>query len=127
DGDCTEPACGDGFHNPVALVADGGHAEECDDGPLNSDTTPDACRTNCLLPFCGDAVTDPDSGEQCDSAGVNIATCDFDCTFPVCGDGLANAAAGEQCDEDLDGDGIADNTADCDRDCSSPVCGDALT
>src|SRR6185436_16742974 len=32
--------------------------EECDDGAANSDTTADACRTNCTLPRCGDGVPD---------------------------------------------------------------------
>ena len=41
--------CGNGFTDP---------GEECDDGPFNSDTTPDACRTNCILPRCGDGVPD---------------------------------------------------------------------
>lgn len=43
------PGCGDGTIDP---------GEECDDGALNSDTTPDACRTNCQLPSCGDGVED---------------------------------------------------------------------
>jgi hypothetical protein len=38
--------------------------EECDDGAANSDTQPDACRTSCRLPFCGDLVVD--TGEDCD-------------------------------------------------------------
>jgi hypothetical protein len=45
----ADPNCGNG-------VLDAG--EECDDGPLNSDTTPDACRTNCRLAGCGDGVED---------------------------------------------------------------------
>jgi cysteine-rich repeat protein len=54
------PGCGDG-------VLDEG--EECDDGHyVNSDSEPDACRTDCLAPFCGDGVVD--SGEQCDDAGA---------------------------------------------------------
>jgi uncharacterized repeat protein (TIGR01451 family) len=32
--------------------------EECDDGPLNSDTEPDACRTSCRRAGCGDGVAD---------------------------------------------------------------------
>jgi len=41
--------CGNGVTDP---------GEECDDGLLNSDTTPDACRTTCILPRCGDGVPD---------------------------------------------------------------------
>jgi hypothetical protein len=48
-------SCGNGM-----LEAD----EECDDGAANSDTQPDACRTSCRLPFCGDLVVD--TGEDCD-------------------------------------------------------------
>jgi MYXO-CTERM domain-containing protein len=48
-------SCGDGVVTPE---------EACDDGPANSDSVPDACRTNCSQPRCGDVVID--SGEQCD-------------------------------------------------------------
>jgi FG-GAP-like repeat len=46
--------CGDGMTQPEL-------GEECDDGPNNSNTTPDACRTNCKSPVCGDGTAD--SGE----------------------------------------------------------------
>ena len=45
------PVCGDG-------VLEG--FEECDNGGLNSDTAPDACRLDCKAASCGDNV---DSGE----------------------------------------------------------------
>jgi cysteine-rich repeat protein len=86
--------CGDGI---LATTC-----EVCDAGAGNSDTTPDACRTDCRLPTCGDGVTD--AGEQCDDG--NLASCDG-CdgfcdteTGTVCGDGLA-APLGcpEQCDD----------------------------
>ncbi len=51
------PGCGDG-------VLEG--AEACDDGEANSSTLPDACRSDCTLPFCGDGVTD--RGEDCDDS-----------------------------------------------------------
>ena len=41
--------CGNG-------VVDAG--EDCDDGAANSDTAPDACRTDCSSPRCGDGVND---------------------------------------------------------------------
>ncbi|MFC1609823.1 SBBP repeat-containing protein [Myxococcota bacterium] len=47
--------CGDG-------VVEG--AEECDDGPDNSDLDKDGCRTSCVTACCGDGVRD--SGEDCD-------------------------------------------------------------
>ena len=42
--------------------------EECDDGEANSDTSADACRTDCTLPACGDGVTD--GGETCDDGAT---------------------------------------------------------
>jgi MYXO-CTERM domain-containing protein len=71
-GTCLAAACGDGF------VQTG--VEECDDGPMNSDTEPDACRTWCGPPQCGDGVVDMD--EECDQGndnGADDALCDFDC------------------------------------------------
>jgi hypothetical protein len=56
------PSCGDG-------VLDSGTGEQCDDGPDNSDTEPDACRTDCTLAHCGDAVVD--TGETCDDGPAN--------------------------------------------------------
>ena len=47
------PFCGDGVRQGV---------EECDEGASNSDTMPDACRTDCTLPRCGDGALD--SGEE---------------------------------------------------------------
>jgi cysteine-rich repeat protein len=93
--------CGDGVVTPGF--------EECDDGAANSDTAPGACRTNCLLPACGDTVID--DGEQCDDG--NTASCDGcsgSCVAEpgvVCGDGIPEPACGEQCDDGntLSGDG----------------------
>ena len=56
---CQLHRCGDG-------VTDPGLGEECDQGVNNSDSTPDACRTDCTLPACGDGVIDPGLGEQCE-------------------------------------------------------------
>jgi cysteine-rich repeat protein len=70
DCDCAPPGCGDGVRQGD---------EACDSGPANSDTTPDACRTNCRLPACGDGVVDAE--EECDegaangAAGACTATC----------------------------------------------------
>jgi cysteine-rich repeat protein len=61
--------CGDG-------VATGN--EPCDQGPQNSDTIPNRCRTNCTLPRCGDGVRD--SGEECDDGNVIAGDgCDYLC------------------------------------------------
>ena len=53
--DLLAPGCGDGHLD---------EGEECDSGPANSDTKPDACRTSCRKASCGDGV--PDTGEACD-------------------------------------------------------------
>ena len=68
EGVCFLPYCGSGF-----LAA----GEQCDwgsgvggapctgpDGGCNSDTIPNACRTNCVAAHCGDGVID--EGERCD-------------------------------------------------------------
>jgi len=47
--------------------------EDCDDGPDNSDTTPNTCRTNCQNPDCGDSVID--SGETCDDGNTASSDC----------------------------------------------------
>jgi cysteine-rich repeat protein len=53
--------------------------ESCDDGPGNSDVTPDACRTNCAISHCGDGVVDYadecDDGNNVDGDGCS-ATCE---------------------------------------------------
>lgn len=51
--------CGDGLLSGT---------EQCDNGTGNSDTVPDACRSNCALPRCGDFVVD--STEQCDDGNA---------------------------------------------------------
>ena len=81
--------------------------EECDDGVANSDSDPDACRTDCRQAYCGDGVID--GGEICDDerlAGASCVTlgyskgtlaCAPDCTPDLtdctrCGDGVAEGA-----------------------------------
>jgi cysteine-rich repeat protein len=58
--------------------------EECDQGAGNSDTEPDACRTNCMLPYCGDGVQD--TREACDDGNdVDGDGCQTDCTITPSG------------------------------------------
>jgi len=67
--------CGDG------ILDDG---EECDDGDANSDTDPDACRTDCTLPYCGDGVLD--TGEECDDGNNDDGDgCSAECTIEMMG------------------------------------------
>ena len=61
--------CGDGIVNSPT--------EECDDGENNANVA-DACRTDCLLPKCGDGILDSD--EECDDSNLwNIDGCDDTC------------------------------------------------
>jgi hypothetical protein len=57
-----EPSCLFDFTGCVANPVCGNGVveinEECDNGPQNSDTVPDACRTNCKSARCGDDVID---------------------------------------------------------------------
>jgi MYXO-CTERM domain-containing protein len=64
--------CGDG-------VAQEAFGEECDEGDDNSDTTSDACRTNCHPASCGDGIVD--NGEDCDEGEANddSGVCHTDC------------------------------------------------
>jgi cysteine-rich repeat protein len=80
-GSCELPACGDGIVDdapefgetcdpPDGTLCDASckllscgngvldEGEECDDGTGNSNTTPDACRTDCTAAGCGDMVID---------------------------------------------------------------------
>jgi cysteine-rich repeat protein len=101
--------CGSG------IVSEG---EACDDGPENSDTMPDACRTDCTIPRCGDGVAD--TGEQCDDGNeARDDECMPNCTVD-CGNGRIDE--GEECDN---GPENSDTAADaCRTDCTNPRCGD---
>ena len=112
---CLLPFCGD------AILDQG---EACDDGELNSDELPDACRTSCALPSCGDDVID--EGEECDDGLLNSDAfpdvCRMGCVLPWCGDGIQDE--GEECDA---GEGNSDELPDvCRTDCALPVCGDGV-
>lgn len=67
--------------------------EQCDEGAANSNDEPDACRTNCLLPTCGDGVVD--SGESCDDGNtINGDGCENTCLFPGQGQGDCGCVVG---------------------------------
>lgn len=71
--------------------------EQCDDGPLNSNTRPDSCRLDCRYPGCGDGIVD--DGEECDDANVsNQDACVAGCLEARCGDGLVQEGV-ETCDD----------------------------
>ena len=88
---CVSSACGDG------IVVE---PEQCDEGELNnSDTEPDACRSDCTSPRCGDGVAD--TGEECDDGDDNndlqADACRRSCSSAICGDGVIDT--GEHCDD----------------------------
>ncbi len=116
DTDDAVPMCGNGV-----LEGD----EACDDGEDNSDSTPDACRTDCRRPVCGDGVID--SREACDDGAANNDeapdACRTNCGVASCGDGVVDL--GEECDNGAAND---DTTPDaCRTNCLNPGCGDAVT
>ena len=117
----TTFVCGDGMVEPP---------EECDDGMANSDTTPDACRTDCQNPECGDGVMD--TGEECDDGDMNSmapGACrpigcfttggSCACRLPFCGDAVVDT--GEECDL-----GTQNGMGVCTIDCISSSCGDGM-
>lgn len=109
------PACGDGVQDP---------GEGCDTGGQNSDTTPNACRTDCRVASCGDGVQD--TGEGCDEGALNAdeqgATCRTTCALATCGDGISDP--GEACDEGALNADTPD--APCRTTCTLPDCGDGV-
>ncbi len=98
--------CGDGVYAPTC--------EGCDDGAANSDTLPDACRTNCRRAGCGDGVLD--SAEACDDGNqTSCDGCSATCTVEpgaLCGDAVVSAGC-EGCDDGnaVAGDGCAPTCA----------------
>ena len=109
EGDDGAALCGNGVRDP---------GEECDNGPANSDTLADACRTSCIRAHCGDGVVD--SRETCDDGNdIDEDACRNDCALPTCGDGEVNP--GEACD-----DGNRSNTDACLNTCAAASCGDGF-
>jgi cysteine-rich repeat protein len=130
--------------------------EECDDGAANSDTRPDACRSDCRAARCGDGVVDAD--DECDDGATRSGDgCAADCTIEdgVCGNGVVDAeedcddgnrTGGDGCggdctvEEGVCGNGRLEAGEECDegrlnsdvlpdrcrRDCSVPSCGDLV-
>lgn len=142
--DVTPAVCGNG-------VREG--AEQCDDGDANANT-PNACRTNCTNPDCGDQIVDNASpyNEQCDDGNTDdtdgctnvcmIATvniCDTCTTNADCG-GVGNVcvtlddgffcgtACGEGCPEGFVCDDVVDFEGTAATQCipGSGVCADCF-
>ena len=66
------PDCGNGTREG---------SEECDDGQLNGNT-PNGCRDNCTLPYCGDNIVDDQApyNEECDDTSEG---CAVNCTLAI--------------------------------------------
>lgn len=87
---CKHARCGD------AVVWAG--REQCDQGPLNSDTRPDFCRTDCQSPACGGECSPGcDSNHWCEPF---TGRCEPTCT-PICSDDYecGNDGCGWTCGE----------------------------
>jgi len=99
------------------------NVEQCDDGADNSDSMPDACRSDCTLAGCGDSVVD--TGEECDDGPRNSDTlpnaCRSTCQLPVCGDGVVDVAFEETCD-----DGATESGDGCSHVCKVEYCGNGI-
>ena len=90
DGD-IEPYCGDG------IMQDG---EECDQGDLNSNSEPNACRLDCTAAACGDGVRD--DGEECDDGNtIDNDDCSNGCVV-VIGDLCSLCSADHHCGREQD-------------------------
>jgi len=162
--DCTEAACGDGKLNSafnVDLFAPAGNqtGKSCDpdtgttSNQRRAESDSPTCDADCSAVRCGDAHTNEDAGEECDTTLVDsgpppaVAGCDSDCTEPACGDGQVNGtfevrlmvcpgASGNWCTLDFfescdPGTGTTDDlqraagpSSFCDEDCTSVRCGD---
>jgi fibro-slime domain-containing protein len=71
------PICGDGVVSP---------GEQCDNGAANNLGGYNQCTSGCRLgPHCGDAILQPEYGEECDLGTANGQTgqaCDSSCHLP---------------------------------------------
>lgn len=110
-GECRPSSCGDG-------VTDASRNEECDTGPANSATLPNACRPDCTRARCGDGVQD--AQEACDDALDPDPGCSDTCELNFCGDGVLDPSR-EACD---DGNTFPNDA--CLPDCRVNVCGDGV-
>ena len=114
------------FHTGCGNGVVEAECERCDAGPANSDTTPDACRTTCAFPTCGDGVVD--HNEQCDDGNLlGCDGCDAACNLEpgyVCGDGVVSTDCEEQCDDGPGNDDVLPNA--CRTDCRHAHCGDGV-
>ncbi|MDB4958730.1 MAG: cysteine-rich repeat protein [Myxococcales bacterium] len=79
--------------NPYAICGDGVKTptEGCDNGIANEDK-PNACRTDCRLPTCGDNIVD--TGEECDEGKAGTPACSPQCKLIDVGSGGCCSSSG---------------------------------
>lgn len=98
----------------------------------SGDLAPVECRFNdphtrftCTMlrnPVCGDGVTQPNAGEECDDGNTESGDgCSSACAREVCGDGVQQPPLGEECD-----DGNAESGDGCSNACVREACGDGI-
>ncbi len=122
-GNCHIPKCGDGYINIKFIPLGTSSTEGCDNGTLNNNTEPDACRMNCQKASCGDGVRDlivtaDHPKEDCDDGDMNHDlnhdgkinsdripdACRTNCKMAFCGDGVLDTVitadhSKEDCDD----------------------------
>ena len=122
---CLLNRCGDEFLGDSDAKDSEGNfiREECDDGETGSAV----CTRQCTRSSCGDGVTNPAAGEDCDpmencasGSCFETPTCNFNCTTSSCGDSVTNQEAGEQCDSGKNG------SRECTSTCQKSFCGDGI-
>jgi hypothetical protein len=92
----------------IVICGDGmtGAGEECDDGVGNSDSEPDACRTDCTSARCGDGVID--TAETCDPGDADAGSELDDACTPQCIAADAGAADAGATDASVPDAGVSD-------------------
>lgn len=82
----------------VTYINNATNSTVCGDGNIKDG---DGCSANCMVEYCGDAITN-NNGEQCDDGNSVSGDGCFLCKLE-CGDGILNP--GEQCDDGNKNDG----------------------
>jgi len=126
DTDCQLKACGNGRVEGGEQCDDGNafNNDTCDSDPANVDgIPPDSAQGNCLLPVCGNGITNMNEMDGCDDGNTQSGDgCSATCESEFCGDGISNNAPNEECD---DGNTVDDD--DCENDCDANTCPDGTT
>jgi len=126
--------CGNGLLEPYEECDDGKQCDDgaqctpdegCEDGSTCMAHSLDGCTVNCFLepPRCGNGITEPRVGEQCDPPGNGCSTTCHLINRALCSNGIRDP--GEQCDAGENNSDEAPNA--CREGCVLPFCGDGVT